>query len=60
MAILSNIIVDGVNYQISDASAVPLTRTINNKTLDSDVTLTYSDIGIVPMTNAEIDLIVEA
>ena len=60
MAILTNIIVDGVNYLISDANAVPLTRTVNNKSLDGDIVLDYSDIGIIPMTNAEIDKIVEA
>ena len=60
MAVLTNIIVDGVNYLISDANAVPLTRTINNKTLEGDIVLDYSDVGIVPMTDEEIDKIVEA
>ena len=60
MAVLTNIIVDGTNYSIQDASAVPQTRTINNKTLVTDITLDYSDIGIQVMTNSEIDDIVEA
>lgn len=60
MAILTNIIVDGVNYQIGDANAVPLNRTINNKSLQNDIILNYSDIGIEVMTNTEIDKIMEA
>lgn len=60
MAALTNIVVDGINYTISDANAVPLTRTINNKTLNTDISLDYSDVGIVIMTTAEIDEIVEA
>ena len=60
MAVLTNIIVDGTNYSIQDANAVPQTRTINNKLLTTDVVLDYSDIGIQAMTTAEIDNIVEA
>ena len=59
MAVLNYIIVDGVNYTISDASAVPQTRKINNKILNSDVVLTYTDIGITLITNAEIDELME-
>lgn len=55
MAVLSNIIVDGVNYTISDASAVPQTRTINNKSLDQNITLSATDVGVLVMTNEEID-----
>ena len=55
MAVLSNIIVDGVNYTISDASAVPQTRTINNKSLDQNITLSPTDVGVLIMTTAEID-----
>lgn len=60
MATLTNIIVDGVNYTINDANAVPLTRTVNSKPLSTDITLTQSDIGITIMTTSEIDTIVEA
>ena len=60
MAVLTHIIVDGVNYQINDANAVPLNRTINNKPLQKDIILNYSDIGIEVMTNTEIDKIMEA
>lgn len=60
MAVLTNIMVDGTNYSISDASAVPQTRTVNNKSLTTDIVLDYSDIGIQIMTNSEIDKIVEA
>ena len=60
MAVLTNIIVDGVNYSISDASAVPQTRTINNKGLDQNINLTAADVGVTTMTNAEIDAILNS
>lgn len=60
MATLTNIIVDGINYDISDANAVPTTRTINNKMLNTNISLDYSDVGITIMTTSEIDDIVEA
>ena len=60
MAVITNIMVDGTNYFISDASAVPQTRTVNNKNLTTDIVLDYSDIGIQVMSNSEIDEIVEA
>lgn len=60
MATLTNIVVDGVNYIINDANAVPLTRTVNSKSLNTDITLDYSDLGITIMTTSEIDTIVEA
>jgi len=60
MAVLTNIMVDGVNYTIQDANAVPQTRTVNNKNLGNDITLTYLDVGVEIMTTSEIDEIVEA
>lgn len=60
MAILTNIIVDGVNYTLSDASAVPQTRTVNNKSLDQNIMLTATDVGVLVMTTAEIDNIINS
>ena len=60
MAVLTNIIVDGVNYNISDASAVPQTRTVNNKSLDQNISLTAADVGVLSMTVAEIDEILNS
>ena len=60
MAVITNLMVNGTNYCISDASAVPQMRTVNNKSLTTDIVLDYSDIGIQIMTNSEIDEIVEA
>lgn len=60
MAVLTNIIVDGVNYNISDASAVPQTRTVNNKSLDQNISLTAADVGVLSMTTAEIDEILNS
>ena len=60
MAVLTNIIVDGVNYNISDASAVPQTRTVNNKSLDQNISLTAADVGVLSMTAAEIDEILNS
>ena len=60
MAVLSNIIVDGVNYTISDAGAVPQTRTVNNKSLDQNIVLTATDVGVLVMTSDEIDNILNS
>ena len=60
MAVLTNIIVDGVNYTLSDASAVPQTRTVNNKSLDQNIVLTATDVGVLVMTSEEIDNIVNS
>ena len=60
MAILTNIIVDGVNYTLSDASAVPQTRTVNNKSLDQNIVLTATDVGVLVMATAEIDNIINS
>ena len=46
MAVITNLMVNGTNYSISDASAVPQMRTVNNKSLTTDIVLDYSDIGI--------------
>ena len=45
MAVITNLMVNGTNYSISDASAVPQMRTVNNKSLTTDIVLDYSDIG---------------
>lgn len=60
MAILDHITVNNVNYDIQDANAVPQSRKINNKALNGDITLNYSDVGVVAITSAEIDLIVNS
>ena len=35
---------------VSDAAYVPLTRTVNDKALSSDISLSASDVGAVPIT----------
>lgn len=41
-------ILTGQTPDINDIGAVPVTRKINNKALDADVTLTASDVGALP------------
>lgn len=60
MSVLTHIIVDDVLYKIQDAEAVPQTRTINNKSLDQNITLRPSDVGIELMTTAEIDEVLKS
>ena len=38
------------DYTASQGGAVPTTRKINSKTLEADITLTYSDVMAVPIT----------
>lgn len=55
MAVLNHILVGNVLYDIEDANAVPNTRTINNKQLSQNINLTATDVGVVSISNAEID-----
>lgn len=48
---ITNAVNDLVNYYTkseSDTAFVPQTRTVNNKALSSDITLTASDVGALP------------
>ena len=42
--------INGTELSASDVSAVPTTRTVNNKTLSADITLSASDVSAVPTT----------
>lgn len=55
MAVLNHILVGNVLYDIEDANAVPNTRTINDKQLSQNINLTATDVGVVSISNAEID-----
>lgn len=55
MAVLNHILVGSVLYDIEDANAVPNTRTINDKQLSQNINLTATDVGVVSISNAEID-----
>lgn len=55
MAVLNHILVGSVLYDIEDANAVPNTRTINDKQLNQNINLTATDVGVVSISNAEID-----
>ena len=55
MAVLNHILVGSVLYDIEDANAVPNTRTINDKQLNQNINLTAIDVGVVSISNAEID-----
>ena len=55
MPVLKYIYVDGATYDLPGLNAVPETRQINNKELSSDVTLTYTDVGVESISTSEID-----
>ena len=55
MAVLNHILIGSVLYDIEDANAVPNTRTINDKQLNQNINLTATDVGVVSISNAEID-----
>lgn len=49
-----------VPTQASDINAVPITRTVNNKALSSNITLTASDVGALSSSTTINDLTTEA
>ena len=50
MSVINQIQVGSTTYDIQDAAAVPTSRTVNGKSLNSDISLTAADVGAVPTT----------